>query len=1189
MASNPPSATKPLPPGWREAFDEKRNRWYFYNPETKQSQWHHPGGTNVEKKAAWVEKFDETYRRPYWYNRKTKQSSWTKPADEPIVQPSSSTKRKAEEADLSVVDDDESRKAVTSDLNGEEPRIESDKDAAGDRAISSAQASASPATSRFPRVSSGSTESVLSPVTGRPMRLDERKRISLRGLPRTQYSTSDELLSVDIESSRGNPSASVSSPISMPPKSPHRKRGPDSLRVKLESTHLASSFNTDRDLAFKDGGLFGKQKLAAMQRSSAEDIQVARGFEGENRRHYSSKVPSNESLLEPTSPVEAPVVRVPVGAAQGLIPDDSSTSTQASKPMTMATTAASQPQRVPGRSSAFSSMLNPSGSKKPPVILTSRPAFSSLHQRRMGGGSRSPTSPQNNRSAPDQGTEKMDVSPGEESEEQHPAEAVLETYGAPAASVAVATSTDAAPGLFVDFRRDLGQILMADPNADHNEEEDAGSDREGSETATQRELDSSVDSSDGLFARSSTEMSVRQSDEQLLGVAAVSGAEETRVDAAGDMSESRSGEDGIDDEEAGEEEDDADASAVAVLVEDKANDDATSSGQERTDDKEPETGDNDEEEEIQKEALHASEEERSSDEADGGLDTGKDDDESQSDDGKVQQGEDNQGQGSEESDGESREDVGDTEAIPEEQPTGSDDEEDEEERADSDWTTVQAPSHENSPEELRGREDDNEVVIPLGDEDQSRFSDSVHNEEVDDDEEEQREEESKGSGFQAFNESDNPFDGYTEEATTLEVAEATVQHAPRVLASSEIERDEYDPFRSFEEAQRMERGDDEQAGEQSVQQPTIWDGASAQVVAEDVMQGIDDEAAEAADDTAEQAADAAEETADQAADVEDETTEQAADAAEEIADKAVIAADDKANEAINVADDTANEAVDQEVAEEPETRDKPIFASSRRESINVDHLLVRQQSLKEKMEMLSKRTRPQISFRTSALQSQQTDDVADAENGGGLTRTASAQMLATTSAELIQSTEGAEASPAEPRKRGASRTSSYLDVLKQQEEEKPPLDRSVDVTDDDKEPSPKRPAPFVKSGSVKDMVAKLSSGHGGSGVLPIQFGAPPKQSSGVFNISSSSPASSAATAVQQAPMPPLERRSSVKDIVDQMSSAGDIPFRFGSVPDVSSMSPSQADLENEAHLSRAKIPAGLRREPSRRASNFAGS
>jgi len=306
-----------------------------------------------KKKNIWVEKFDETYKRPFWYNRKTKESSWTRPSEPSQVD---NTGLELPEGKVSS-----SKEKIPAYHEKKDETVILSENV--ERKVNHSQKSAQSSLSRLDSSDCGS------PLTSFPQIGDEAKRLSI-GMNKKK----DEL-------EEGSRSPSNSSP--KPPKSPSRKRSAaGSSKVILEQTRLASSFNTDRDRGFKDGGLYGKQKLVSMQRSSAEDVKSSNGYE--KRRHYSSKVPSNESLLEPTSPVELPADRLPVGAVVVSVAESDATDLTVRKQ--------GRPSSL-GRNSAFSSILNPSGHKKPPVILTSRPAFSSLHQRRMGSRSPQSTSP----------------------------------------------------------------------------------------------------------------------------------------------------------------------------------------------------------------------------------------------------------------------------------------------------------------------------------------------------------------------------------------------------------------------------------------------------------------------------------------------------------------------------------------------------------------------------------------------------------------------------------------------------------------------------------------------------------------------------------------------------------------------------------------------------------------------------
>ena len=86
---------------WSEATDPSTNRVYYYNKDTKQTQWTRPadmeetktqhntlssahstataGGSAEDEAANWAESVDGKTGRKYYYNRVTKTTSWSKP------------------------------------------------------------------------------------------------------------------------------------------------------------------------------------------------------------------------------------------------------------------------------------------------------------------------------------------------------------------------------------------------------------------------------------------------------------------------------------------------------------------------------------------------------------------------------------------------------------------------------------------------------------------------------------------------------------------------------------------------------------------------------------------------------------------------------------------------------------------------------------------------------------------------------------------------------------------------------------------------------------------------------------------------------------------------------------------------------------------------------------------------------
>ena len=71
---------------WVEATDAASSRVYYYNKETKQTQWTRPADMEEsktepaeEEAANWAESTDSKSGRLYYYNRVTKKTSWSKP------------------------------------------------------------------------------------------------------------------------------------------------------------------------------------------------------------------------------------------------------------------------------------------------------------------------------------------------------------------------------------------------------------------------------------------------------------------------------------------------------------------------------------------------------------------------------------------------------------------------------------------------------------------------------------------------------------------------------------------------------------------------------------------------------------------------------------------------------------------------------------------------------------------------------------------------------------------------------------------------------------------------------------------------------------------------------------------------------------------------------------------------------
>jgi hypothetical protein len=65
--------------GWKVYIDKKSGRPYWYNKDTKKTQWHDPHGISKKKESAWKEFTDKKSGKKYYYNGETKETSWHKP------------------------------------------------------------------------------------------------------------------------------------------------------------------------------------------------------------------------------------------------------------------------------------------------------------------------------------------------------------------------------------------------------------------------------------------------------------------------------------------------------------------------------------------------------------------------------------------------------------------------------------------------------------------------------------------------------------------------------------------------------------------------------------------------------------------------------------------------------------------------------------------------------------------------------------------------------------------------------------------------------------------------------------------------------------------------------------------------------------------------------------------------------
>ena len=63
--------------GWEQAFDQTRQRPYYFNARTGERRWQPP---SAQLPPGWDEAFDQTRQRRYFYNRGTGVRQWHPPA-----------------------------------------------------------------------------------------------------------------------------------------------------------------------------------------------------------------------------------------------------------------------------------------------------------------------------------------------------------------------------------------------------------------------------------------------------------------------------------------------------------------------------------------------------------------------------------------------------------------------------------------------------------------------------------------------------------------------------------------------------------------------------------------------------------------------------------------------------------------------------------------------------------------------------------------------------------------------------------------------------------------------------------------------------------------------------------------------------------------------------------------------------
>jgi len=288
---------------WQERYNKKRERKFWYNPDTKETSWTDP---TVQLQGSFVEKFDATHKRAYWVNVDTKESTWVRPPADKIVQ-AQALKRKA----TSTTEDASAAAGagVVANAEVQEPALK--KKAEEEDAVPPSGGGDSPSPTMSPR-------------------------LSLHRPPPV--------------------AASSAAPV---PRSPlHGAR-----KEALLNFGQVGSYSTDREKSYAGTRLVHKQRRAAL-RSSADDYSDTLDI-SITREHYSDKVVDRSLMSEPQSPIEAPLERGPVGTNSKAIPGGSADN--------------SEDARSARKRSPFADMLR----VRQPVILTSRPAFSTLHQRRM--------------------------------------------------------------------------------------------------------------------------------------------------------------------------------------------------------------------------------------------------------------------------------------------------------------------------------------------------------------------------------------------------------------------------------------------------------------------------------------------------------------------------------------------------------------------------------------------------------------------------------------------------------------------------------------------------------------------------------------------------------------------------------------------------------------------------------------
>ena len=299
MASSPSMSASS---SWVEKFDEKRNRRFWYNRATKESTWVNPTLSTLTA-GTFVERFDETHQRPFWFCVETKKSTWVKPPEEQIVKKNKEQRSstagpigRSGPADVgaslnstanltnasTTVDDTKQHVALQSSRQQQSQH--------GDRQETSLQ-------SNEQQQQQQQSQHV------------ERQEKNLQAVDDAAVSSQVANNQVGIRLDQIDKQSSSSNRSLVSTSIPSPARG---ARRAILTTGQPSSFNTDREKTFQGNRLFEKQKISAALRSSADDMteHMSNLHSTTPRRHYSEKVPSDDSLLvEPSSPVEAPLKR----------------------------------------------------------------------------------------------------------------------------------------------------------------------------------------------------------------------------------------------------------------------------------------------------------------------------------------------------------------------------------------------------------------------------------------------------------------------------------------------------------------------------------------------------------------------------------------------------------------------------------------------------------------------------------------------------------------------------------------------------------------------------------------------------------------------------------------------------------------------------------------------------------------